>query len=93
MTTTQTVNDNQKRKEPIKVQRFVKSKMQIMNGTFEELQDKYDKFVNHILSYRGSILYREFTMSGQLPTVALFYEVPVEVTDEIIKEGLGIEEQ
>lgn len=72
---------------PVRVERFTRSKLQIMNGTFEELQGKYDKFVNHIQSYGGRIHGSKFAM-GVLPTLAIFYEVPISVTDELIKEGL-----
>jgi len=77
-----------KNKEPTQVYRFTRSKVKFFNGIYDTVESRYDKFVNHILSYRGHVVHRQF--SGEFPyvTLAIFYEVPVSVSDELIKEGL-----
>ena len=83
--------------EPIKVQRFVRSKLQIFTDADEDkLRDRYDKFVNHIMSYGGNTQYKQFsTALGEIEgepfvqfSVCVYFDVPVNVTDELIKQGL-----
>jgi hypothetical protein len=84
-------------KEPVKVQRFVRSKLQIFTDADEDkIKDRYDKFVNHLMSYGAIIHGSQFsTALGEIEgeafvqfSVCVYFDVPVNVTDELIKQGL-----
>jgi hypothetical protein len=87
--------------EPKQVQRLVRSKLQIFTDPDEDkVKDRYDKFVNHLMSYGTIIHGSQFstalgTVEGESFvqfSVCVYFDVPVNVTDEILAKGL-VEEQ
>ena len=82
--------------EPKQVERKIRSKIEIISSDDEtKVMERYDKFVNHLLTYGAIIKAVEFsTAAGGNPedffvqfSVSVGYEVPLNVTDEMIAEG------
>ena len=80
-------------KEPVKVQRMTRSKIEIISSESAiKMQERYDRFANFVLSYGGSIAGCKFTTtSGSVDGspwetfhLCVFYSVPINVSDKLL---------
>lgn len=80
---------------PQRVQRRVRSKLEIISSESPaEVQEAYDKFVNHIMTFGAIIGYPYFSTAAGKDyveyTAWIRYEVPIAVTDEMIQEAYTV---